>query len=234
VSETTEPRTIIICLPTSSGSDYATVVQAVTGRIIAPTILTATFPVRHRRLSGVITRWSSRHLIGAQRRRGVVHHAAGGRLARLHLRQAGHLAWYEAATRWGIWRQVTTGLRQASPWEMFLRRHEADPDKLSLTQARQQYLAQPMISAMLAHNADPTSRCQLDPYELDAYLAGASAYATRHMLAATCGQAMLTADGRWLQPDSGCFADVCAYLKAAAAHLHQLHTSATVLAITSH
>jgi hypothetical protein len=59
------------------------------------------------------------------------------------------------------------------------------------------FLAQPMISAMLAHNANPTSRCQLDPYELDAP-AGANAYATKHMLAATCGQAMLTADGRWL------------------------------------
>ena len=233
MSDSAEPRTIIICLPTDRGSDYTTAVQAVTGRISGPITLTARFPVRHGRMTGLVTRWSSRHLLGAQRHHGTVRRAAGGRMSRLHLQKAGQLAWYEATTRWAVWRQVTTGLRQASPWEQFLRRHDTEPDKLPLPQAHRQFLAQPMISAMLAYNANPASRWQLDPYEIDGYFAGAAAYATRHMLAASCGDAMLTADGRWLQPAGTSFADVCAYLKKAASYLNQLNRTATVLALTN-
>jgi hypothetical protein len=42
---------------------------------------------------------------------------------------------------------------------------------------------------------------------------------------------MLTTDGTWLQPDSDSFTDRLAYLKQAAAHLHQLPRTATVVAL---
>ncbi len=74
------------------------------------------------------------------------------------------------------------------------------------------FLHQPAVSAMLAHNAVPTAR---HPYDLDSFQAGHVAYATRHMLAAVAGDAMLTADGRFLQPASGSFVDVLTCLKEA-------------------
>jgi hypothetical protein len=46
------------------------------------------------------------------------------------------------------------------------------------------------------------------------------------MLAATCGQAMLTTDGALLQPEGDSFTDRLAYLQQAAACLHQLPRSA--------
>ena len=60
----------------------------------------------------------------------------------------------------------------------------------------------------------------------------AHAYATRHRLTALAGDAMLTADGRYLQPASGSFSDVTDYLRAAAAHLHQLGRRHQVIALT--
>jgi hypothetical protein len=112
--------------------------------------------------------------------------AAGGRLRRLDLPQARQVAWVEATARWAAWRQVVAGLKPATLWQVHLRRHRQTPEKFGLPEARRAFLAQPAAAAMLAHNAIPGAR-QLDPYELDAYQAGQRAYATSHMLAATCG-----------------------------------------------
>jgi len=112
--------------------------------------------------------------------------------------------------------------REASPWEHFLRRHQVDPKAMSLDEARRRFLAQPRIQAMEIANAIPGTTHHLDPYEVDAYQAGHHAYATRHQLAAIAGDAMLTADGQFLQPASDAFTDVIAYLKQAAGHVHQL------------
>lgn len=235
MSATTKPRNIIVCLPTNGGSDWSTAVAAVGGHTSGPSAPSlARFPVRHRRLIGWVTRWTTRHLLGAERHFGVVTHAAGGRRSRLHLEQAQHAAWYQAYARWAIWKQITNGLRQASGWDHFERRHAADPKNYPLETARKQFLAQPMISAMLAYNANPANRWTLDPYEVDAYLSGSQAYATRHMLSAVCGDAMFTTDGQWLEPDSNSFADVCAYLKQAADHIHRLNRRSMVVAMTSH
>jgi hypothetical protein len=234
VSATTKPRTIVVCLPTNSGSDWSAAVAAVDGHTTGPAVPSlARFPVRHRKLIGWVTRFTTRHLLGAERHLGVVTRAAGGRRSRLHLQRAQHAAWYQASARWAIWKQVTHGLRQGSGWDYFLRRHLADPKKVPLDQARKQFLAQPMISAMLAYNANPATRWELDPYEVDAYLAGSAAYATKHMLAAVCGDAMFTTDGQWLQPVDDSFAEICAYLKAAASHIHQLNRHAMVVAMTT-
>lgn len=96
---------------------------------------------------GWVTRWLGRHLIGVHRRRGAVSRAAGGRIGRLDLRLAGHAAWLEATARWATWQQVTRGLRPALPWEHYLRRHEAKPQQLRLTEARRMFLRQPAIAA---------------------------------------------------------------------------------------
>jgi hypothetical protein len=56
---------------------------------------------------------------------------------------------------------------------------------------------------------------------------------TASMLAATCGHAMLTTNGTWLQPDGESFTDRLTYLRQAAEHLHRLPRTATVVALTT-
>jgi hypothetical protein len=226
------PRTVIVCLPPDHAADWFTASLAVADHLHGSAVLQVRFPVRHRRILGwLATRWTARWLLAAQRRGGAVSRAAGGRLGRLDLRLAGQAAWLDAAARWAVWRKVTGGLRQPAPWETYLRRHQAKPDRLSPHEARRMFLRQPAVAAMLAHNAIPAQRHLLDPDELDAYQAGPHAYATRHMLAAVAGDAMLTADGRWLEPASPAFTDVLAYLHRAAGHLHALPRHAQIVAL---
>lgn len=241
MSVTTKPRTIIVCTPAGSGSSWSPEGgtnwlshTAVGNHLVGMATPSPRFPVRHRKLIGWVTRWTTRHLVAAERRYGVVRHAAGGRHSRLDLKSVQHGAWYQATYRWTMWRQVTGGQPKAHPWVEYLRRHQADPNKVSLEDARAKFLAQPMIAAMLAHNANPANhRWELDPYEVDAYQAGSTAYATKQMLAALCGDAMLTIDGQWLEPDSDSFADTCTYLKQAARHIRDLSRRAMVVAVTS-
>jgi hypothetical protein len=231
MSTPAQPRTVIVCLPADSGADWLTATTTVAEHTDHPPTLAPVFPLR-RGPFRFLSRLAGRRLLGTLRRHGLITHAAGGRLRRLNLPQAGQTAWLEATARWATWQQITTGLRPATAWQVYQRRHRQAPDKFSLPDARRAFLAQPAVAAMLAHNAIPGTR-QLDPHELDAYQAGQRAYATCYMLAATCGQAMLTTDGAWLQPDGDAFTDRLAYLQQAAAHLHQLPRSATVVALTT-
>jgi hypothetical protein len=231
MSTPAKPRTVIVCLPADSGTDWLTATTTVAEHTDNPPTLAPVFPVR-RGPFRFLSRFTGRRLLAAVRRHGLVTHAGGGRLRRLNLPQAGQAAWLEATARWATWRQVTTGLKPATPWQVYLRRHRQAPDKFSLPEARRAFLTQPAVAAMLAHNAIPGTR-QLDPHELDAYQAGQRAYATCYMLAATCGQAMLTTDGEWLQPEGDSFTDRLAYLQQAAAHLHQLPRSATIVALST-
>jgi hypothetical protein len=231
MSTTATPRTLIVCLPAEGGTDWLTANTTVAAHTDDPPTQVPVFPLR-RGLFRFWSRLAGRRLLGAARRHGLVTHAAGGRLRRLNLPQAGQVAWLEATARWATWRHITTGLKPATPWQVYERRHQQTPDKFSLPEARRAFLTQPAVAAMLAHNAIPGTR-QLDPHELDGFQAGQCAYATSHMLAATCGHAMLTTDGTWLQPDGDTFTDRLAYLQTAAAHLHQLPRSATVVALTT-
>ena len=231
MSTTAQPRTVIVCLPADSGPDWLTATTTVAGHTDTPPQLAAVFPVR-RRWFRLLARFTGRRLLGVVRHQGLVAYAAGGRLRQLNLPRAGAQGWLEATARWVTWRQVVTGLNPATAWQVYLRRHRQAPDKLSLPEARRAFLAQPAVAAMLAHNAVPGARV-LDPYEIDAYQAGQRAYATCYMLAATCGHAMLTTDGAWLQPETDTFPDRLAYLRQAAAHLHHLPRSATVVALAT-
>lgn len=231
MSTTAKPRTLIVCLPADTAG-IVTATAAVADHVDGIPQLALRFPVRHRRLVGWITRWLTYWLVGARLRAGVVCWAAGGRIGRLNLTGAAAGAYLAAAARWAYWRQVTSGTREASPWEHFLRRHQADPKAMSLDEARRRFLAQPRIQAMEIANAIPGAGHHLDPYEVDAYQAGHHAYATRHQLTAVAGDAMLTADGQFLQPASEAFTDVIAYLKQAAGHVHQLGRRHQVVAMT--
>lgn len=225
-------RTVIVCLPATSGEvDWLSASAAVAHHTDTPANLATIFPTRRRRLADWLRWWRRRRLLAPTRHsRGS--YAAGGRVDQLDLRRAEQQAWLTATARWATWRQVTTGLKAASGWQYYQRRHRQAPERFSLPDARRAFVHQPAIAAMLAHNAIPGA-VQLDPYEVEAYQAGQRAYATCHMLAAACGHAMLTADGVWLQPESGSFADQLTYLKLAAAHLHALPGGATIVALTT-
>lgn len=231
MSMTAQPRIVVVCLPAEKGSDWLTAAGTVAGHVDSPPVLASVFPLR-RGLLRLLSRVSGRRLLGVVRRNGLPRRAAGGRLRRLDLPAAARSTWLEATARWTVWRHVTDGLKPANPWQVYLQRHRQAPERFSLPDARRAFTAQPVVTAMLAHNAVPTA-VQLDPYELDGYQAGQRAYATCHMLAATCGHAMLTTNGQWLQPQGDTFTDRLDYLQQAAGHLHQLPRTATVVALTT-
>ena len=84
-STVASPRTVIVCFPAGTDANWLTTSEVVEHHLGAAGIPVHRFPVRHRRLSGLITPWSTDHLLLAQRRFSAVNVAAGGRLARLDL-----------------------------------------------------------------------------------------------------------------------------------------------------
>jgi hypothetical protein len=226
-------RTLIVCLPDDTTTSMLSAATVIGDHVDGPALLHPVFPVRHRRLVGWLTRWLTYFLIAPRRRRtGTIVRAAGGRKGRLDLAGAARTGFLTAAARWAYWQRVVAGTRPAAPWEHYLARHQATPERLSLHEARRRFLSQPRIQAMRIASAVPGARFQLDPYEVDAYQAGPHAYATRHQLAALAGDAMLTTTGEFLQPASGSFADVTDYLRKAAGHLHALGRRQQVIALT--
>jgi hypothetical protein len=95
MSTTATPRTVIVCLPAADGTDWLTATTTVATHTDNPPTLVPVFPLRR----GLFRFWSriaGRRLLGAACRHGLVTHAAGGRLRRLNLPQAGQAAWLEA------------------------------------------------------------------------------------------------------------------------------------------
>jgi hypothetical protein len=72
---------------------------------------------------------------------------------------------------------------------------------------------------MLAYNAHPVAGDRLDPYELDAYQAGEATYTVVVWQHAVAADALITDDGRVLQPSSASLADRLRYLAVAGAYV---------------
>jgi len=190
------------------------------------------FPVRRPRLIGWFSRWSARHLVQAVRRFGAVTYAAGGRKSRLDLTAAVTRANAAAVYRWRTWAQVVRTTPAARTWGDFLAQHKANPSKVSMEEATRRFEEQPQVLAMLSFNSHPSSRVDLDPYELDAYQAGEATYTVVHWQQAITGDAVVTDDGRLLEPASGSLADKLRYLAEAGAYLNRLRRSHQILAVT--
>ncbi|MEH1166436.1 hypothetical protein V6V47_13710 [Micromonospora sp. CPCC 205539] len=124
--------------------------------------------------------------------------AAGGPVRLLNLnamRAAAHRAsWH----RWHIWNQVVEGTRPAQPYWTFLERHRADPARYPIAKARQHYLAQPRVAAMLTYNALPTRITDVPTSHLEAFQVGANGYASHGWLSAIAGNRFLCLDGTFL------------------------------------
>ncbi len=159
-------------------------------------------------------------------------YAAGGRKSRLDLTAAVTRANTAAVYRWRTWAAVVRTTPVAKTWGDFLAQHTANPTKVTVEEAKRRFEDQPRVLAMLSYNTHPMSRVELDPYELDAYQAGEATYAVVHWQQAITGDAVVTDDGRLLQPTSGSLADRLRYLAEAGAYLNRLRRSHQILAVT--
>jgi len=231
-THTTATRTVIVCMPAGTTIDWFSASEILDWHNLPAGTPRTMFPVRRPRLTGWVSRWSARHLVQVTRRFGAVAWAAGGRKSRLDLTAAVTRANAAAVYRWRTWYQVVRTTPPARPWGDFLAQHQANPDKVSLDEARRRFEEQPRVLAMLSYNTHPASRVDLDPYELDAYQAGEATYAVVHWQQAITGDAVITDDGRLLEPASPSLADKLRFLAEAGAYLNKLHRSHQILAVT--
>jgi hypothetical protein len=159
--------------------------------------------------------------------------AAGGPIRLLDLdtmRTAARNAhWY----RWHIWQRVVEGTQAAQPFWHFADRRRAEPAKHSLAKAQQHYLAQPRVAAMRTYNALPNKIMALPTSHLEAFQAGAHAYAHVGLLSAVPAHGMLTLDGRYLATSSGRLADQLSYLDSAQAQLTTLSSRDHLVALAA-
>jgi hypothetical protein len=227
-----ESRTVIVCMPADRVIDWFSASEILDWHKLPAGTPHPMFPVRRPRLIGWFSRWSARHLVQAVRRFGAVTHAAGGRKSRLDLTAAVTRANTAAVSRWRTWAQVVRTTPAARTWGDFLAQHKANPAKVSLEEATRRFEEQPPVLAMLSYNSHPMSRVELDPYELDAYQAGEATYAVVHWQQAITGDAVVTDDGRLLEPTSGSLAGRLRFLTEAGAYLNRLRRSHQILAVT--
>ncbi|WP_238015013.1 hypothetical protein KZZ52_33765 [Dactylosporangium sp. AC04546] len=225
-------RTVIICTPAGEAIDWFTASEVLDWHKLPTGTPLPQFPVRHRRIIGWFTRWSQRHLVRPERRFGAVTRTAGGRVGRLDLTAAVAAAHQVAAHRWRVWAQVVRTAPVARSWADFLAQHTKDPQKLSLDEARRRFEAQPRVLAMLAYNAHPNARAELDPYELDAYQAGEATYTAVHWQHAVTGDLVITDDGRLIEPASTSLADRLRFQAEAAAYVHKRGRKEHLIAVT--
>ena len=115
----------------------------------------------------------------------------------------------------------------ARPWEFFLAQHHADPKKVSREEARRRFESQQRVLAMLAYTGVHT----FDPYELAAYQSSEATYSGLHWRIALIGDALITTDGRLMEPASPSMADRFRFLNDACAYLRSLRSDARLCAV---
>jgi hypothetical protein len=138
-----------------------------------------------------------------------------------------------AAAEWLLWNQVVDGTRPAQPFWSFADRHRADGQRYPLPRAQADYLAQPRVLAMTAHNAIPGQPCPLPTTHLEAFQAGYGTYVNVAWLAAVPGDGFAPQRGGWLTTRSQRLADLLDYLAIANGHLAQLPRGAHLVAVAS-
>ena len=214
----TSVRTVVVVLPPGIPADWSRISTILTPLVDPPYTPHAAYPLRCR-----LTRRSQRDLLDPARRPDGDTRAAGGRLSRLDLPRLADTAHQNASFRWSTWNtQVARATPLARGWESFHADHVRAPHKLSLTDARRKFEAQPRVLAMLALNAHPAAPFTLKVEDLTALQAGQLVYTTLYWQQALAGHALATPDGQLLQSASDTLADRLRYLQHATALLHRL------------
>jgi hypothetical protein len=187
---------VIVCLPKATPTDRlatAAIARLASTIPLANASPAGHFPVTTRlRRGSLVQPWHDT--------------AAGGPVRLLDLdamRTSARNAYWR---RWHIWQQVAD-------------RHRAEPARYGFDKARYQYLAQPRVAAMRTYNALPHKILALPTSHLEAFQAGAHAYAHLGWLSAVPADGMVTLDDDYLAANSGRLADQLSYLDTAQAHL---------------
>ncbi|WP_412538694.1 hypothetical protein R8Z50_22915 [Longispora sp. K20-0274] len=223
-------------MPTSSTA--TTLIVVVPDGVPASALASVTALAHHLAVSGTLVAkfwtkarpWHTRHLVDPGRC-GNQKVAAGGQLRYLDVAGMRHAAAMSAGVRHHQWSEVTQGTRHATPWHVWLAKHVADPAKHPLKKVKAEYQAQPRVLAMATHNAGFGQRFPTE--DLEAFQAGAHAYATYCALRAVCGEALITATGTRIAPDGPDMAKQIAYLGAVHAHLESLDRTQRIVALTT-
>jgi len=219
---------VTVCFAPGETADWFTASEKVDEHLGANGTPQRRYRVRHRRLVGAFTRWFGYQLVDAARRFGSFMFAAGGRISRLDLTATVTQANNDAITRHRAWKHhIADRTPVAKPWEFFLAQHKQEPKKISWEEARRRFESQQRVLAMLAHTGVHT----FDPYELEAYQAGENTYAALHWRIALVGDALITAEGKLLQPSGPNLADRLRYLRDACAYVRGLRRNHHMCAV---
>nr|BFE56374.1 hypothetical protein GCM10020063_009000 [Dactylosporangium thailandense] len=213
--------TAVVCLPASTqpAALAAQATATLAARGLATSGVLPHFHTHTRRTGKLIDRWNGL--------------TSGGPIKLLDLHGMRTRAAAGAAAEWLLWQQVVAGTRPAQPFWAFADRHTADPHRYPLAKARGDYLSQPRVLAMAAHNAIPGQACPLPPSALEAFQAGYGTYVNLAWLAAVPGDGLALQAGGWLTSRSQRVADLLDYLATANAHLAQLPRDAHLVAVAS-
>jgi hypothetical protein len=214
-------RTAVVCLPTETVvADLAPRATAiVTGSGLHAAGVLPHFPTHTRRARRLIDRWCGR--------------TSGGPIGLLDLDGMRRAALTAAADEWAVWDTVVKGTRPAQPYWHYLDRHHAEP-RYPLAAAQADYLAQPRILAMAAHNALPRQSVPLPTAAVEAFQAGYATYLNLAWLAAAPADWFAPLTGDPLAAVRGRLADQLRYLTAANAHLARLHPTTRLVAVAFH
>jgi len=214
-------RTNVVCVPadvdTADLRHHATETLAVRGLPTAGVL--PHFTTRTRRTRKLIDRWRGR--------------TSGGPIRLLDLDAMRRAAVAAAAAEWALWARVVDDTRPATPFWSYVERHTADPDRYPVSRAQADYLAQPRIVAMAAHNALPNRPLLLPTAAVEAFQAGYTTYLNLAWLAAVPADGFAPVTGGWLCPASQRLRHRLDYLAAANAHLNHLTPQTRLVAVAS-
>jgi hypothetical protein len=175
-------------------------------------------------------RWQRTQMIGLRKGRPAC--CAGGPVRLLDLAAMRQAAGVGAGIRYQTWSRVVHGTRQATGWPVFHARHLADPDRYPLDAAEADFHNQPRVNAIRMHNAVSVGTAQLELAELEAFQAGLVAYQHYRAISTLVRDAVLTADGAKLAPESDALTHRISYLEQANRHLGGLDPDQRLIAIT--
>lgn len=230
MSDSQNTRTVIVTIPAGQRATWLMVTQILQFVKLPACVPYTSLLVRHSRWLGWITCWFSMYLIDTVTQRGVVRRAAGGRRSRLDLEKQATWARNHAGQHWWAWNNLIARTTPAArTWKQF----QADVAKsktLTMDKAREQFEAQPRIMAMLAYNSYPAVAFRFDIDELDEYQAGEAVFVALHWQQALTGDALVTPDGRLLEPASDTIADRLRYLDEATRIIHNLNPDQYIVA----
>ncbi|GAA4262775.1 hypothetical protein GCM10022255_101320 [Dactylosporangium darangshiense] len=213
--------TAVVCLParTPPAALAAQATATLAARGLATNGVLPHFHTHTRRTGKLVDRWNGL--------------TSGGPINLLDLDSMRTRAAAGAAAEWLLWQQVVAGTRPAQPLWAFADRSAADPHRYPLAKAHADYLSQPRVLAMGAHNAIPGQSWPLPTSALEAFQAGYGTYVNLAWLAAVPGDGLAPHAGGWLTTRSQRLADLLDYLATANTHLARLPRDAHLVAVAS-